>query len=184
MESGEMKILEMEETHMAETNYRQDETSKVLGKLRTAARRTANPQIANTIESGCERIAQMESLIFRLLDAQADLIKDNEKLNQTIDRLESERGKKPDGYDYEGVIKAFYKTGKESMHIPLERRGTKNPWYTPNGKGFRAAARRLGLPIEVFQRTSGKDVTVEPRVLLLRSDLSMTMQTSKEEDEA
>ena len=150
MESGEMKILEMEETHMAETNYRQDETSKVLGKLRTAARRTANPQIANTIESGCERIAQMESLIFRLLDAQADLIKDNEKLNQTIDRLESERGKKPDGYDYEGVIKAFYKTGKESMHIPLERRGTKNPWYTPNGKGFRAAERRLGLPIKLF----------------------------------
>lgn len=156
-------------------NYKQEDTQKIINEMRTASRRTANPSIANALSNACDRMAEMECMIFRLVDEKNELLTDNqmiaEKLEETTQRLREakERG---NGFDYDALLRGFVESGKDSMRILLERHGSPSgtAWYTPQLKRVRVEIDRLKLPVEAIQRTSTKNPDVTPVMYLLRTD--------------
>lgn len=156
-------------------NYKQEDTQKIINEMRTASRRTANPSIANALSNACDRMAEMECMIFRLVDEKNELLTDNQmiadKLEETTQRLREakERG---NGFDYDALLRGSVESGKDSMRILLERHGSPSgtAWYTPQLKRVRAEIDRLKLPVEAIQRTSTKNPDVTPVMYLLRTD--------------
>ena len=156
-------------------NYKQEDTQKIINEMRTASRRTANPSIANALSNACDRMAEMECMIFRLVDEKNELLTDNQmiadRLEETTQRLREakERGI---GFDYNALLRGFVESGKDSMRILLERHGSPSgtAWYTPQLKRVRAEIDRLQLPVEAIQRTSTKNPDVTPVMYLLRTD--------------
>lgn len=158
-------------------DYRQEDTMKMMTGMRTAARRTSNPNIANALNNACERMAEMESFIFQLTGEKNELIRDNALLTEQINDLEkkladAETRQTADGFDYHGFVRDFYQSGEPFRKILLERKLTRNgnPWYVPKLTLVRRSIETLGLPIEVQQRTSSKDDSIVPTMILYRTD--------------
>ena len=162
-------------------NYKQEDTQKIINEMRTASRRTANPSIANALSNACDRMAEMECMIFRLVDEKNELLTDNqmiadklEEMTQQVSELQRKcsSASRGNGYDYYGLLKDFVESGKDSMRILLERHGSPSgtAWYTPQLKRVRAEIDRLKLPVEAIQRTSTKNPDVTPIMYLLRTD--------------
>lgn len=147
--------------------YKQEETRTIMMNMRTASRRTSNASIANALNNACERMAEMESLIFRLASENNELLQDNGVMNQRIDELEAENERlhaetakqttAKCGFPYAQTVAEFVASGDEVKVIPLEDRrkpGGANPIYCPDLKAMRSAVTRKTAPVDVVQRTS------------------------------
>lgn len=101
---------------MNTNEYKQEDTRKVLSEMSVASRRTSNPIVANTLNRARDRMAEMESLIFQLKDDKDELIRDNELMNQQLEKLENDlanaRTRGGDNFNYKLFVKAFCESGK------------------------------------------------------------------------
>ena len=68
-------------------NYKQEDTQKIINEMRTASRRTANPSIANALSNACDRMAEMECMIFRLVDEKNELLTDNQMIADKLEEM-------------------------------------------------------------------------------------------------
>lgn len=156
-------------------DYKQEDTQKIINEMRTASRRTANPSISNALSNACGRMAEMECMIFRLVDEKNELLTDNQmiadRLEEMTQRLQEAKGR-GNGFDYDALLRDFVESGKDSMRILLERHDSPSgtAWYTPQLKRVRAVIERLKLPVEAIQRTSSKNPDVTPVMYLIRTD--------------
>lgn len=157
-------------------NYTQEETTKIVNNMYSAGRRTSNVIVRNAVNAGCARLREMESVIFQLRDQVEGLELDNNMLSEENARLivDNERlrqkRKLADGFDYAKLVGDFYASGDMFRKVLLEKHGDKTPWYTPKLNKVRKAIEKMNLPIEVQQRTSAKDPSVTPVMILFRTD--------------
>lgn len=157
-------------------NYSQNETTKIINDMRTAERRTANTAVRKALDTGCARLREMESVIFQLRDQIEGLKLDNNMLSEDNTRLieDNERlrqkRKLTDGFDYAKFVSDFYASGDRFRKVLLEKHGDKTLWYTPRLSKVRKAIEKMNLPIEVQQRTSAKDPSVVPIMIMFRVD--------------
>lgn len=157
-------------------NYSQDETTKIINDMRTAERRTANTAVRKALDAGCARLREMESVIFQLRDQVKDLELDNDMLSKdnaqliTYNEQLRQKQKSADSFDYTKMVSDFYASGEMFRKVLLEKHGDKTPWYTPKLNKVRKAIEKMNLPIEVQQRTSVKDPSVTPIMIMFRAD--------------
>lgn len=155
-------------------NYSQNETTEIINDMRTAERRTANTAVRKALDTGCARLREMESVIFQLRDQIEGLELDNNMLFEENARLiadnERQKRKSADGFDYAKMVSDFYASGDMFRKVLLEKHGDKTPWYTPKLSKVRKAIEKMNLPIEVQQRTSTKDPSVTPIMIMFRVD--------------
>lgn len=152
-------------------NYTQEETAKIVNNMYSAGRRTSNVIVRNAVNAGCARLREMESVIFQLRDKVRELETDNAALAETNERLLKQKGAREDAFDYSKLENDFWASGDEFRKIRLEKHGKEWAlWYKPKINKVRMAIERSGLPIDVQQRTSTKDPSVTPIMILFRTD--------------
>ncbi len=145
---------------MNTNEYKQEDTRKVLSEMSVASRRTSNPIVANTLNRARDRMAEMESLIFQLKDDKDELIRDNELMNQQLEKLENDlanaRTRGGDNFNYKLFVKAFCESGKPFQKILLKKHETRSgaPWYVP--KIWRVRSRNLACRSRYSSEPAGK----------------------------